>query len=101
MKRGFIGCVSVALAVAVLTCAQSAAGEMPSQSGASTAAAQPKIQTDGGGLTAQQSLALATVAPGGEEAYGSTSETAEMILLYAAIVAGVVLIGFALASSGL
>jgi len=57
VKRGFIGCVSVALVIAVLACAQAIAGEMPSQSDGSTAAEQPKMQTDAGGLTAEQSLA--------------------------------------------
>jgi len=43
--------------IAVLACAQAIAGEMPSQSDGSTAAEQPKMQTDAGGLTAEQSLA--------------------------------------------
>ena len=101
MKRGLIGCISVVLALAVLACAQAVAGELPSQSGASTAADPPRIQTDAGGLTAEQSLVLATIDPGGDEAYGRTSDTAEMILLYTVV--AVVVVGTAIlaASSGL
>jgi len=101
VKRGLIGCVSVVLALAVLACAQAVAGELPSQSGVSSAANPAKVQTDAGGLTAEQSLVLATIEPGGDEAYGRTSDTAEMILLYTVIVVAVVATAVIAAESGL
>jgi hypothetical protein len=82
------------LALAALACAQAAAGEMPSQSAAPTAAGQPKLPARvphavrparAGGLTAEQSLALATIEPGGEEAYGNSNDTTEMIVLYTVV----------------
>jgi hypothetical protein len=90
MKREFIGCVPVALVVAVLACAQAVAGELPSQGAASAAVHPSQIQPDSSGLTVEQAVALATIEPGAEDAYGRTSDTVEMIVLYTVILAVVV-----------
>jgi hypothetical protein len=90
VKRRFIGCAAVALVAIVLASAQASAGELPSQGAVSTAAHPLLVQADGGGLTAEQSLTLASIEPGRENAYGSSEDTTEMIVLYTVCVAALV-----------